>query len=420
MKALDLMIAATLFFMIGCVGEEEALLANFVSSNPPDGDEIAVNRTLTIIFDNPPQEVTVNGQPTTVKGKTATWRAMGLNPGQPATIQIAWKDGSKTITLNVKAEEETPEKEEIVAAVPIPELRLWEENMKIYGMKHGDDSRHRISADYTSEAHVWYYDGARVFYQITDYTNDPKWNQFAENCMETYRGYVFELNGKVPGWRIFPHGLYMHFKRTGDEKSKEAAILLSKNAKYAPVGGDPGEEQSRETAYCINAYLVAEAIGEPRHPKLKQAVEYALGHIEQWFVQNVSRNWAPFMFGLTCEALIAYHDKVNKDPRILPAIKMGLDECWKRAWIEEKQAFFYRADNPTNAAPGLNLLVAPAFAWVYLQTGDIKYRDRGDRVFAGGVCGAWLDGGKQFSQNYRWSFDYIKWRTEVEFRRIGR
>jgi hypothetical protein len=28
------------------------------------------------------------------------------------------------------------------------------------------------------------------------------------------------------------------------------------------------------------------------------------------------------------------------------------------------------------------------------------------------VQGAWLEGGKQFSQNYRWSFDYVRWRTE--------
>ena len=211
----------------------------------------------------------------------------------------------------------------------------------------------------------------------------------------------------------------MHFRRTVHEKSKEAAILLSKNTPYAAVGGGVGEESSRETAYCIHAYLVAEALGEPRHSKLEQAVEHALGHIDQWFVQNVSKNWAPFMFGLTCEALISYHDQVKKDARILPAIKMGLDECWKRAWIGKQQAFFYRADNPTEAAPALNLLVAPAFAWVYLQTGDIQYRDRGDQVFAGGVRRAGLEGGKQFSQNYRWSFDYVKWRTEGELRRVG-
>ena len=308
--------------------------------------------------------------------------------------------------------------EEETVLVLFPELQKWEQNMMKYGSRYEGQSREIIREGYISEAKVWYYDGTRVYYQLADYTGDPQWNAFAENCLRTYRGYVFALNGKVPGWRIFPHGLHMHFKRTGDEKSKEAAILLSKNSPYASVGGGPREEYSRETAYCINAYLVAEALGEPRHPKLEQAVEYALGHIDQWFVQNVSRNWAPFMFGLTCEALISYHDKVRKDPRILSAIKMGLDECWKRAWNEEKQAFFYRADHPTDAAPDLNLLVAPTFAWMYLQTGDTKYRDQGDKVFAGGVRGALLEGGKQFSQNYRWSFEYVKWRSEAEIHRM--
>jgi hypothetical protein len=45
---------------------------------------------------------------------------------------------------------------------------------------------------------------------------------------------------------------------------------------------------------------------------------------------------------------------------------------------------------------------------MYHQTGDDAYRDRGDQVFAGGVTRAWLDGGKQFNQNYMWSFEYVK------------
>jgi hypothetical protein len=49
---------------------------------------------------------------------------------------------------------------------------------------------------------------------------------------------------------------------------------------------------------------------------------------------------------------------------------------------------------------------------MYQQTGDDTYRDRGDQVFAGGVRGAWLDGPKQFNQNYMWSFDYVKWRSQ--------
>jgi hypothetical protein len=49
---------------------------------------------------------------------------------------------------------------------------------------------------------------------------------------------------------------------------------------------------------------------------------------------------------------------------------------------------------------------------MYQQTGDTTYRDRGDQVFAGGVTRAYLNNGKQFNQNYMWSFDYVKWRSQ--------
>ncbi len=304
--------------------------------------------------------------------------------------------------------------------VPIPELQAWEENMKSFGLKHTKERTISILDDPRGESYVWYYDGPRVFYQIADYTGDDNWRTTAEKVLKIYRDYIFALERPVPGWRVFPHGLYTHYQVTGDEKSREAVLHLREKSAFASAGGGPHEKLSRETAYCINAYLTAEAIGQPRHPKLEQAVDYALGHIEQWFVHNTSENWAPFMFGLTCEALISYYNQVKQDPRILPAIKLGIDECWKRAWIDEKQAFFYRANNPAGASPTLNQLIAPAYAWVYLLTGDTTYRERGDKIFAGGVRFSYLDGGKQFSQNYRWSFDYVKWRTEAENIRIGK
>lgn len=299
--------------------------------------------------------------------------------------------------------------------VPIPLFDQWEANMITYGALHAEDAEYPIPVDDVSEAHVWYYDGARVYYQIADYTGDDKWIELAETVNDAYRGYVFAAGG-VHGWRIFPHGLLMHYQRTGDPESKEAALLLANASKFASKGGGPHEALSRETAYCIDAWLVAETLGEPRNPNLRQAVDWALGHIDQWFVQDSSDNWAPFMFGLTCEALIDYYHQIDEDPRILPAIKMGLDACWERAWVEEDEAFWYRADNPVNGTGTLNPLVSPAYAWVYLQTGDTLYRDRGDRLFAGGVKGAYLDGGKQYSQSYRWSFDYVKWRTQADQR----
>ena len=93
---------------------------------------------------------------------------------------------------------------------------------------------------------------------------------------------------------------------------------------------------------------------------------------------------------------------------------------WARAWVATDRAFWYENWAPDGnqafpqkaGAPDLNLLIAPAFAWMYHQTGDTTYRDSGDQVFAGGVTGAYLDNGKQFNQNYMWSFDYVKWRSE--------
>jgi len=300
------------------------------------------------------------------------------------------------------------------AVAPIPEFKRWEQNMVKYGQKHFDERSKGLW-----EGAVWYYDGQRVFYQISDYTKDKKWGEAAHNSREVYRGYVLKNNGRLPGWRIFPHGLRMDWERNKNEDSKKAAILLSQRSAFAPRGGGAGEGLSRETAYCINAYIAARQLGEPLSPKIEQSVNWALGHIDQWFVKNASDNWAPFMFGLTCEALINYYDNVKPDSRILPKIKMGLDECWKRAWVEKDQAFWYRARNKAKGAADLNLLVAPAYAWVYLKTGETKYRDQGDKLFAGGVRGAWLDGGKMFSQNYRWSFEFVKWRNEAELRRIG-
>jgi hypothetical protein len=64
----------------------------------------------------------------------------------------------------------------------------------------------------------------------------------------------------------------------------------------------------------------------------------------------------------------------------------------------------------TDPAPDLNLLIAPAYAWMYRQTADVTYRQQGDEIFTGGVRNATLTEDKQFNQNYEYSFDYLAWR----------
>jgi hypothetical protein len=84
-------------------------------------------------------------------------------------------------------------------------------------------------------------------------------------------------------------------------------------------------------------------------------------------------------------------------------------------WDEKTESLMFVEEKTDGSitrgpAPDLNMMIAPLYGWVFQQTGDVKYRDIGDRLFASGVKRAYLDGGKQFTQNYRWSFKYLEWR----------
>jgi hypothetical protein len=271
-----------------------------------------------------------------------------------------------------------------------------------------------------------YYDGQRVYFQIADYTGDRSWERYGQAAEVIFRDRnVLPRKGGVPGYWNFTRGLRIDAERTRDEKSREAVLLMARNSAYArddtPLESTRSEASSREVAYAIMSYIDAEKLGAPRRQRLAALVDQALGHLQQWFVQKSSSNWAPFMVGLTAEALISYHTHIRKDPRIVPALERATDAMWKEAWLPKSEAFFYRADNPRGAAPDLNLLVAPIFAWLYLETGKPIYRDRGDQVFAGGVRHANIDASqKHFNQSYRWSFDYVKWRREADSRWTGK
>jgi hypothetical protein len=217
--------------------------------------------------------------------------------------------------------------------------------------------------------------------------------------------------GALNGWRIFPHGLLEDYRRTGDPNSREAVIRLAQNSAFAGSGGGPTCDVSRETAYIINAYLASEDVGLPRNPLLATAVNYALGHIDQWFVSKTCPSVMPFMVGLTMEALINYYE-ITGDVRIPTRIRLAADGLWSTAWVPASSSFYYEsAGDQTVGVPDLNLLIAPAYAWLWQMTGGAKYLQRGDQAFAGGVLYANFWSGKQFSQNYRWSFDYVKWRS---------
>lgn len=307
------------------------------------------------------------------------------------------------------------------AQPPIPQRQGWEAHMLQQGAgfcNQADINAAIGSGGVVTEANVWYYDGTRVYDQIAAYTGDPSWYTCAGYVNQAYRSWVLAVSagahwpvGALNGWRIFPRGLLYDYQRTGDSNSRDAVIRLAQNSAFAGAGGAPGCEYSRETAYLIDAYLASEDVGQPRDPLLATAVNYALGHIDQWFVSKTCSDLQPFMVGLTMEALIGYYEKTG-DVRIPTQIRLAADGLWSAAWVPASSSFYEESTgDQTAGAPILNLLIAPAYAWLWQKTGAAKYLQRGDQVFAGGVLYTDFWTGKQFSQNYRWSFDYVKWRS---------
>jgi len=314
-------------------------------------------------------------------------------------------------------------------APPIPSLEQWEENMVFSGenflqpLKRGMD-----------ENLVWYYDGIKVYYQIAAYTKDDKWLKGVKVCRDWYRDLVLSPE-MIGGWRLFPHGLYLDYKKTGDPKSKEAILKLARSGAFANRTIDYAKTSiydlktvplSREVAYNINCYQVARELGEPDFQKPDPYLDLALGHLSIWsaWLRTDRKSYAydadngtgfqPFMVGLTCEALIRYYESKGADPvikeKIFKAVKEIALLMWEEAWVEKGNALYYES-NRKQAAPDLNLLIAPVYAWLWHRTGDLQFVTKGDKLFEGGVKKAWIGGGKQFSQSYRWSFDYVNWRT---------
>jgi hypothetical protein len=276
-----------------------------------------------------------------------------------------------------------------------------------YGRKHCDGDNANLH-----EGSPWYYDGEKVYYQIADYTNDETWNACAQKYENVYAPYVVANNGGIPFWRVFPHGLEMGFRRSGSAQALQALTFLN----AVPYGSSNivhtiSWKASREISYAVEAQFVAQSLSMPEGDYLYQHVESLIGMYDQWFISNTAQYAQPYMVGLAAEAMIKYYE-VSQDPRVPWLLKIAADAMWERSWDPLSGSFFYYNEvNSFGPAPDLNLLIAPLYGWLFRQTGDATYRDRGDQIFESGVRKAWLGGGKQFSQNYRWSFSYIAWRN---------
>jgi hypothetical protein len=227
----------------------------------------------------------------------------------------------------------------------------------------------------------------------------------------------------------------LHFVATGDEASRLAVGRVADTfaLPYYMTGISNLQHQdidNRVQARVLEAFLYAKKIGAPSaaghnwdsllHTTLDKILATQAADGAYRFA-NTGGNVKPFMVGVLNDALIDYYTMYEADPRILSAVKRSLDYLWSKTWDEASQSFKYLESayggEPADPAPDLNNLISSGFGWVYKMTGDVTYKERGDKVFAGGVTGAWLAGSKQFNQEYTTSYKYVAFREQDNKRR---
>ena len=281
-------------------------------------------------------------------------------------------------------------------------LTQYNQQAKTYGDKHCAEFK---AGHYSPYAYPYYaYDPPMAFIAL----GRP---DCAEAAAQSYLPYVNGANGGVPGYANFAEGLRL----TGHKA--ELHLLATNGAWCSDTGYNnanlPDPNQQRENAYCGMAKIQDFIAGNPLDPRITSVfLENALSHIKHQFVIKDVPFFKPFMVALAAEFLIQYEQEIAHDGRILPALSLAGDGLWA-TWLPSSNAMLYCdkcSDSPGPVpAPDLNLLIAPLYGWLYLQTGDPKWKIRGDALFAGGVSQAYLVAPKQFNQNYRWSADYIKY-----------
>ncbi len=301
-------------------------------------------------------------------------------------------------------------------ASPLPPIGRWQKTLLKLARKWCDPDNATQVMAFGYEPQIWYYDGGRTYYEIADYLGDPKWDVCADNIVVQYRDEVLAKNGRVMGHRVFTDGLAMRFRRSGDEKARQAIELLASGSPFAgsagmPAGMENGDEGMRETAYILGAYVSAEQMGFPHGPRMAKAADYALGHISH-VTESEPWGWhQPFYSALLAEALIKYWSWTG-DQRVPVEVKRLLDWLWDNAYDPRQVHGFqgYTLMNPPHYDSTVDGMIAPAYAWMWQMTGEAVYQRRADELFAHALDSGVDWSGKVFNQTFRWMFDYLRWR----------
>jgi hypothetical protein len=312
-----------------------------------------------------------------------------------------------------------------------------------------------------------YYDRALVYYAAWARSGDPTYWWRAARQAVTYRAGYIESSGYTssPHWSQI-EGLEQHYVLTGDERSRLAALRTADNfLDYLPQYFGGPETEPRIVARFLLADLVAwrltpsaaqyrgsVAAGTPLPPtpplkggryrdeaSWRSALARQIAQTAAW--QSTDGAWRStqvcggqlnYMAALLGDALVKVHEEFRPggaapDQRLgaMVARSVGfLRTQWRAPF---KGVGSDGRGNPVGgfvyssvACPGVGApVVAPDLTGLFVTPVGWSARQRGaaptlryfaEDVFAASVSGAYLDGGKQFNQQYATSFRYLGYR----------
>ncbi len=316
---------------------------------------------------------------------------------------------------------------------PVPGLSTWETQMVALGHKWCDyRDTQNVAGNFVDNwgwtGDAWFYDGGRVFQEIDDYTanvlhqpNHAYWQHCASTLVDPYAQYQVATGGNMQSYNIFPYGIAMNWYRTANPVMHDAVLALANGPQHV-VAGNVDPWGIRDNSYRADMWMRAAALGAPESPLLQRTIDKLIGNLE--LISNQAYFTHPFMEGLAIETLEHWYDytstKGTPDYRVFPVIKQTLDALWRDSWIPNLYLLNYnRYTLPVSqnvSMTALNDLVAHGYAWYWLHSGDTVEQARGDLLFQHTFDdpGTYAWSGKQFSQIFKDSFDFVRFRSGIE------
>lgn len=296
----------------------------------------------------------------------------------------------------------------------------YESDFTAFAEKH-------FQLDGTAWDRAYYYDRALNHFTYWIRSGNLVYWQRAIDLALDYRRNYLEANayGPAPHWMLL-EGLAVHYWLTGDEQSRQAVIRSTTNmtAGFTPERmSDPMWEYSegRILARALMGSLLSWELGDASQDWRTKTTGYAQA-VTKTQRADGAYAWpvwcymqSNYMVGLQNDALIKYYERHTADPTVIATVKRAVDYMRTSSWVGAEQSFTYMDGICPNVgdrtlAPDLNMLIVTGPAFVGAKTGDRSYIAFADSVAAGAMEKAWLDGSKQFNQQYYDSHQYLWYR----------